>query len=774
MSELNEPQREAVSHVTGPMIVFAGAGSGKTRTITYRIANLLASEGVPPYRILAVTFTNKAAGEMRERIERLAGPEITRDLWVGTFHSVCARLLRRHHAAVGLSKNYVIYDDADQKALMARVLKDMSLSDQAYPPKQMLSLVSREKREGNDPEAAARGTRLDSTVAGIYKAYQAALLRCDAVDFDDLLSHVTRIAESDSVDGEELRGRFNYVLVDEFQDTNLIQYRLVHALSRRTNNLCVVGDDDQSIYRWRGADVRLIRNFRRDFPDARVVKLEQNYRSSKNIVEAALGVISPARDRVPKVLWTDANAGDPVRVRALSDEREEASFVAGSIRAELSRGTSAEQVAVFYRVHAQSRALEEALRGLNIPYQIIGGMKFFDRAEVKDLLAYLRFISNPRSDTDLLRIINVPARGIGDKTVDKIMAVAAENTSSAYDALLQLLKGEELGQAAKKKLTAFNELVTGLMRDAANVSPSDLARSTLEQSGYEKVLRAEDTAEADARLGNLEELVGAIQDYEEEAEARGEEVSIQSYLERVSLIASVDTMQDTKLVSLMTVHGAKGLEFDSVFLTGMEESIFPYKGVDQTHGESEEELDEERRLAYVAITRARKRLVITHVSTRQLFGRTHYLTVSRFLDDLPDGVVSREGIVTSPVSRFGQGSYGGSYGNYGGGYNNYGGNSGYRGGSSSYRGYSEYTRSRERNSERPSLAPGTRVVERDEPASFTHDGVEIVVRPGARVRHKTFGRGIVESIEPGESPIVVARFERIGKKRIKSEYLEFD
>jgi DNA helicase-2/ATP-dependent DNA helicase PcrA len=418
---------------------------------------------------------------------------------------------------------------------------------------------------------------------------------------------------------------------------------------------------------------------------------------------------------------------------------------------------------VFYRVHAQSRALEEALRSLNIPYQIIGGMKFFDRAEVKDLLAYLRFISNPRSDTDLLRIINVPARGIGDKTVDKIMAVAAENTQSAYEALLSLLQGDELGAAAKKKLSAFRELVTGLMRDAGSESPSELARRTLDLSGYEQVLRAEDTAEADARLGNLEELVGAIQDYEEEAEERGEEPTIQSYLERVSLIASVDTMQDTKFVSLMTVHGAKGLEFDSVFLTGMEETIFPYKGVDQTHGESEEELDEERRLAYVAITRARKRLVITHVSTRQLFGRTHYLTISRFMEDLPDNVISREG--SAPSSSRGFGS---RYQNGYGGYNGYSERSSY-GGGSGYRGYGDYARN-----QKPALAPGTRVVERDEPASVTHDGVEIIVRPGSSVRHKQFGRGIVESIEPGESPIVVARFERIGKKRIKSEYLEFD
>ncbi len=650
MSELNEPQREAVSHVAGPMIVFAGAGSGKTRTITYRIANLLASERVPPYRILAVTFTNKAAGEMRERIERLAGAEITRDLWVGTFHSVCARLLRRHHASVGLSKNYVIYDDADQRALLLRVMKDMGLSESGYPPKLVLSLISREKREGHDPVATKNSSRLDTTLADVYERYQAALLRSDAVDFDDLLLFVSRIAESDGADGEELRGRFSYVLVDEFQDTNLIQYRLVHALSANTQNLCVVGDDDQSIYRWRGADVRLIRNFRRDFPEARVVKLEQNYRSTKNIVEAALGVIQPARDREPKVLWTAASAGDRVRVRAVSDEREEASFVAGSIRGELGRGTAADQIAVFYRVHAQSRALEESLRNLNIPYQIIGGMKFFERAEVKDLLSYLRFIMNPRSDTDLLRIINVPTRGIGDKTVDKILAVAQENTISAFEAMKRLLKSEELGAGPKKKLAAFAELISGLSQKAESTGPAELARQVLQASGYEKTLREEDSAEADARLGNLEELVGAIQDYEDEAEARGEVPSISNYLERVSLIASVDTMQDAKLVALMTVHGAKGLEFDSVFLTGMEESIFPYKGVDQSHGESEEELDEERRLAYVAITRARKRLVITHTSTRQLFGRTHYLSASRFLDDLPEDVVLREGATQSPTS----------------------------------------------------------------------------------------------------------------------------
>jgi DNA helicase II / ATP-dependent DNA helicase PcrA len=749
MSELNEPQRDAVAHVKGPLIVFAGAGSGKTRTITFRIANLLANERVPPYRILAVTFTNKAAAEMRERIERLTGPDVTKDLWVGTFHSVCARLLRRHCHVMGLSKNYVIYDDSDQKALLNRVLKDMGLSDYGYPPKLVLSMISGEKREGILPEQTRRDGRMESTLVDVYERYQAALVRSDAVDFDDLLLYMMRIAESETTDGEELRGRFSHVLVDEFQDTNLIQYRLVHALSSRMRNLCVVGDDDQSIYRWRGADVRLIRNFRRDFPDAKVVKLEQNYRSSGNIVAAALGVIQPARQREPKVLWTDAAAGEPVRVRALGDEREEATFVAGSIRGELGRGTPADQIAVFYRVHAQSRTLEEALRNLNIPYQIIGGMKFFDRAEVKDLLAYLRFVLNPRSDTDLLRIINVPPRGIGDKTVEKLLTVAAENTCSVFDAMNSVLNGDELGTGPKKKLSAFQALMKELNQAAQELSPTELARRTLEASGYEQALKQEDSAEADARLGNIEELVGAIQDYENECNEREEVPTLAGYLERVSLIAAPDTLQDAQLVNLMTVHGAKGLEFASVFLTGMEETIFPYKGVDQSHGESEEELDEERRLAYVAITRAKKRLLITHCSTRQLFGRTHYLTASRFLDDLPDAVIKREGAAQSSTPSFSR--FGGSeWGGYGG------------------------ERSSRPAPSRPSLAPGTRIVEREAASHFEHDGVEITVRPGTRVRHKQFGNGVIESIEPGESPIVIARFERVGKKRIKSEFLEFD
>ncbi len=746
MAELNEPQRQAVAHTVGPLIVFAGAGSGKTRTITYRIANLLAN-GTPPYRILAVTFTNKAAGEMRERLEKLGG-EVTRDLFIGTFHSVCARLLRRHHAAVGLGRNFVIYDDSDQKALLGRVLKDMGLNDASYPPKLVLSLISKEKREGYLPEQSRSLGRLESTLCDVYERYQAALLRADAVDFDDLLLYVMRIAEGETPDGQGLRSRFSYVLVDEFQDTNQIQYRLIHALSRTTRNLCVVGDDDQSIYRWRGADVRLIRNFRRDFPDATLIKLEQNYRSSRNIVQAALGVIQCAGDREPKELWTEAEPGELVMIRALESEREEAAFVAGAIRGALSRGQSGREIAVFYRVHAQSRALEEALRSMNLPYQIIGGMKFFERAEVKDLLSYLRFSLNPKSDTDLLRIINVPPRGIGDKTVERIVSRAAEDTTSAFEALSAVMGSDEITTAVKKKLVQFRKLMLDSIEQAEKLRPSELARRILEASGYEAALREDDSSEADARLGNLEELVGAISEYEQELDGRDEQPTLGGYLERISLIANVDTMSDGSQVSLMTVHSAKGLEFDTVFLTGMEETIFPYKGVDQARGDTEEDLDEERRLAYVAITRARRRLVITHVGTRLLFGRTHYLTGSRFLDDIPPEVSQREGSRRAPTS------------------NRFGAPQSYRFGSNAYATpYPSPSRPPP-----PRLAPGTRIVERDE-YSDSYDG-EAQIRPGTAVMHEKFGRGIVEAIEPGSSPIIVARFKSVGQKRIKAEFLK--
>jgi DNA helicase-2/ATP-dependent DNA helicase PcrA len=731
MAELNEPQMQAVTHAEGPLLVFAGAGSGKTRTIIYRIANLLAL-GVAPYRILAVTFTNKAAGEMKSRLSALAGAEVTRDLWIGTFHSVCAKLLRRYSEEVGLKRNFVIYDDSDQKAVLTRAIRELNLSDQEYPPKQMASLISREKREGRGPNEVKGDAGFNDALPAIYQRYQKALLLANAVDFDDLLLLMARIAENpDSRGGEELRNRFLYVLVDEFQDTNLIQYRLIRALSARRRNLCVVGDDDQSIYRWRGADVRLIRSFRKDFSDAVVIKLEQNYRSTGNIVKAALGVIEPAHEREPKKLWTAHEPGEKVRVRLVKDEREEASFVVRTIKSEMARGVPADEMAVFYRVHAQSRMIEEAFRSANMPYQIIGGMKFFDRAEVKDLLAYLRLILNPMSDTDLVRVVNTPARGIGNKTVEHLLNVASENAMSAYDAIDSVVRDAELGSAARKKLGAFKALLEGLRSEAKGLSPHALAGRVLEATGYRDILVKDDTAESDARLGNLEEMVGSISEYEEELAHSGgeEEATLEGYLERVSLVNATDALEGTPTVSLMTVHSAKGLEFRSVFLTGMEEEIFPYSRVSH---EEPEEIDEERRLAYVAITRARERLYILHAATRTLFGKTRYSSPSRFLRDLPEETVIREGTGWAATP------YATPYG----------------------------------APRAASLAVGTRVVEREVEDSEVGDGVQ--VRPGSRVYHKQFGEGVVERVEFGSAPTVVAKFKEHGTRRIHAKFLEYD
>ena len=728
MSELNEPQRQAVTHGEGPLLVFAGAGSGKTRTIIYRIANLLAS-GVPPYRILAVTFTNKAAGEMKSRLSELAGAEVTRDLWVGTFHSVCAKLLRRYAEEVGLKKNFIIYDDSDQKAVLTRIVRELNLSDQEYPPKLMSSLISREKREGRGPKEVKGDAGFNDSLPEIYARYEKALRLANAVDFDDLLFLMALIAENpQSPGGEELRNRFLHVLVDEFQDTNLIQYRLIRALSARRRNLCVVGDDDQSIYKWRGADVRLIRSFRRDFSDAVVVKLEQNYRSTGNIVRAALGVIEAADAREPKKLWTDQPAGEKVKVRLVKDEREEASFIVRTVQSEMARGVAADQMAVFYRVHAQSRTLEEAFRAANQPYKIVGGMKFFDRAEVKDLLSYLRLIDNPMSDTDLVRVINTPARGIGNKTVEHLLNAASESAMSAYDAIDHTAKDLELGSAGRKKIAAFKAVIEGLREEAKGLSPHALAGRVLEVTGYRDLLIKDDTAESDARLGNLEEMVGSIAEYEREL-GSDEEATLSGYLERVSLVNATDALDGVGTVSLMTVHSAKGLEFRSVFIAGMEEEIFPYSRVSH---EEPEEVDEERRLAYVAITRARERLYIIHAGMRTLFGKTRYSSPSRFLRDLPDDTITREGTAwaTAPYA-------------------------------------TPYQSPRA-----ASLPIGTRVVEREADDSQVGEGVQ--VRPGSIVRHKQFGEGIVERVEFGSAPTVVAKFKDHGTRRIHAKFLEYE
>lgn len=777
---LNAPQQEAVTHVNGPLLVFAGAGSGKTRVITYRIANLLAHHSVAPYRILAVTFTNKAAAEMKERLVRLGSEELVRDLWVGTFHSICCRLLRRYHAEVGLERNFVIYDDSDQKALLARIIRNQGLDDRVYQAKAVLSKIHKQKQEGVRPSEVLLDGYEDRTWVELFDAYERALLAVNAVDFDDLILHVMRIAESDSMAGRELRDRFDYVLVDEFQDTNSIQYRLVRALGNR-GNLCVVGDDDQSIYSWRGANVANIRGFRRDFPDVKIVKLEQNYRSSGNIVRAALGVIAPSRDREPKELWTDAEPGVKVHVRGVSDERVEAGFVVERVQRDIQQGISPEEVAVFYRINAQSRVLEEAFRAAQIPYQVIGGMRFFERAEIKDVMAYLRLVENPRSDADLLRVINTPARGIGNKTIERLLQIAHLEGSSAFQAIEFAQDDDVLGSGPRKKLNEFRKLVDELRDAAKELSPAALARTIVERTGYQKALEKDDTAESDARLENIHEFFGSLEEYELDAEAAGEEPSLAAYLERVSLIADIDTREDIRAVSMMTVHASKGLEFDSVYLTGMEEKMFPYRGLD---GESPEELDEERRLAYVAITRAKKRLTVTHAGVRTLFGHSNYMQPSRFLANIPADVSEKFGSSAHGSNAHGSSSYGGSFGH--GAYSGYGtygatsrGNNASRsrsfsGSPSGYRKpktWDDFDQSppvydEPQASERTIDFEAFDDISGEAAATSAHDW-----KKGTRVVHQRFGNGTVLSVLPGEIPKVVAMFSGWGEKKVLANAL---
>jgi DNA helicase-2/ATP-dependent DNA helicase PcrA len=653
--ELNESQLEAVVHPAAPLLVVAGAGSGKTRVITYRLARLVAT-GADPKRILAVTFTNKAAGELRQRVRDLLIEKMgvgLAGLSVGTFHSISARLLRQYGEAVGLKKDFVIYDTDDQKRLMARVLTDLKVPERMFPVRQVLSAVDRLENQGIMAAGYQPGDYFDDVVAKAYTLYEERMAAANATDFGGLLLHTLRLCVSDGPAAHLLAERFDHVLVDEFQDTNSVQYKLVRCLSRRTKSITVVGDEDQSIYKWRGADIRNILDFERDHPGAGVVKLERNYRSTGNILHAANAIISKNSERRPKHLYTEEGDGDRIVLFEGETERDEAEFVAQQIERGFSEGLSPRDVAVFYRTNAQSRVLEDAMRARDIPYAVVGGTRFFDRTEIKDLVCYLRALANPEDGLALQRIINVPARGIGAATVDRIGALIYERRISAWDALTlasadpaggagddgdqdSLFEPVErteldepvLGAGPRKKVAAFVALMEKLRRESAGLSPADLAEKVLEESGYRDALAAEATLEAEGRGENLMEFVAQMREYEREAE----EPSLHGFLERIALQSDADGYDEEKgAVSLMTVHTAKGLEFPWVFLTGLEERIFPHaRSVDDDSA-----VEEERRLCYVAVTRARKRLFLSRVRRRRLSGQELPGIPSRFLRELP-------------------------------------------------------------------------------------------------------------------------------------------
>jgi DNA helicase II / ATP-dependent DNA helicase PcrA len=733
---LNPAQRQAVLHAAGPLVVFAGAGSGKTRVITHRVAHLVHG-GMPPWRILAVTFTNRAAGEMRERLEGLLGPA-ARDLWVGTFHATCARLLRKYAEQVGVRRDFTIYDDQDQKALLARILQAEGLDDRRFPLKLVAARINRAKQEALAPEDLPGDDPFNEQISTLYALYEAGLSRCGALDFGDLIYRLVAALERDEALRNELQGRFEHVLVDEFQDTNHVQYRLLRALCAGHRNLCVVGDDDQSIYRWRGADRRNILDFRDEFPGAEVVKLEQNYRSTQRILRVAHAVIARNVDREPKELWTENTEGPRVLSVRCDDERDEARMMVRAVRELGAEGRSLADMVVFYRIHAQSRVLEEALRAANVPYQVVGGMRFYDRAEVKDALAYLRAIHNPDDDVSLLRVINTPARCIGKSTIERLLDLAARRGSGVWGALEAAVGEGALGGAVARKLEPFVGLVRGLRQLVAEgVRLSELGEAVVERTGYAPTLRNEDTPEADARLMNLKELVGSLAEFEEEAE----DPSLATFLELVSLQSSVDEMgAEGDRLTLMTVHAAKGLEFPVVMVAGLEEGMFPFRGF-ESDGQ-DEELEEERRLAYVAMTRAKDRLILSWANVRRVFGQTRQQRASRFLSDMPEADV--EWLGGRPGSRAATPAW-------------------HTPAWQSPAWQSPVSQS----PAGPPPAPTETYVDHSE-----GDFADAVPQRGMRVRHAKFGVGRVREVGDGLPPRVTVEFPGWGVKRVVASFLE--
>ena len=643
---LNDRQLEAVRHGDGPLLVFAGAGSGKTRVLTYRIASLIQDRGVPAPAILAVTFTNKAAGEMRERLTALLGVTIARALWIGTFHATCSRILRISGAPAGVDPRFIIYDTDDQRTLMRETLRALDLDDRRFPPAAVLGEISRAKNELVDHVAYAQRaeTARESMLAQIYAAYQRRLDDARALDFDDLLLRTVQLLHGAPDVLARYQERFRHILVDEYQDTNHAQYTLVGLLARRHRNLCVVGDDDQAIYRWRGADVRNILEFERDYPEARVVALEQNYRSTQRILAVAGAVIHHNPHRHPKTLWTANPAGAPVTLYEAFDGYEEARYAGDQIRAHQAAGGRFGEIAVLYRTHAQSRQFEEMFLRLGIPYQIVGGLRFYERAEVKDLLAYLRLAFNPADEAGLRRIVNVPRRGIGDTTIRRLDAYARESGTTLWEAVRGAARAGAagagpspaagIGGAIRTGLTEFVDLVEDLGAFAADHSARDVLLRALDRTGYRRMLEAEGTDEAYARLENLEELAAVAQ----EVEAMSGEGTLEAFLQHLALQTDIDSFEERPdRVTLMTLHSAKGLEFPVVVLAGLEEGLFPHMRA----LEEEVDLAEERRLCYVGMTRARRRLLLTYVRQRTTYGTTRPSLPSRFLAEIPADAVER-------------------------------------------------------------------------------------------------------------------------------------
>lgn len=640
---LNREQQEAVLHVDGPLLILAGAGSGKTRVLTYRIAHLIDECGVNPWNILAITFTNKAAGEMRERVDKIVGYG-SESIWVSTFHSTCVRILRRYIDRLGYDTNFTIYDTEDQKTVMKSVCQKLQLDSKLYKERMLLNVISHAKDEYISPNEfllEAKGDFRQEKIAQAYVEYQKELKKNNALDFDDLLVKTVELFQSCPDVLEYYQNRFRYIMVDEYQDTNTVQFKFISTLARQYRNLCVVGDDDQSIYKFRGANIRNILDFEKVFPDAKVVKLEQNYRSTQNILNAANGVIANNRGRKEKALWTENEQGEPILFQQFQNGYEEAEYVSGEISKKVRKGEAEYQdFVVLYRTNAQSRLFEEKFLYANIPYKIVGGVNFYSRKEIKDILAYLKTIDNGKDDLAVRRIINVPKRGIGNVTLAKVQAYADSRDISFFEALEEAGEIPGLGKAALK-IQPFVHLIHEMRLSLADMSMQDLIQAILDKTGYAEDLKNEDTDESEARLENIDEFLNKAVTYEEGAE----EPNLSGFLEEVALVADIDSVEDgDNRVLLMTLHSAKGLEFPYVYLAGMEDGLFPsYMSI--AADDPTEEIEEERRLCYVGITRAMKELTITCARCRMVRGETQYNNVSRFVREIPSELLARKSVM---------------------------------------------------------------------------------------------------------------------------------
>jgi DNA helicase-2/ATP-dependent DNA helicase PcrA len=639
LADLNPPQREAVTHGGGPLLVLAGAGSGKTRVLTHRVAHLVATERAKPSEILAITFTNKAAGEMRERVELLVGG-LVRLMWVMTFHSACARIMRAEAKQLGYTSRFSIYDEADSVRLVKRCLDELSIDPKRFAPRAIKAQISNAKNQLEDASAYRQrvGSFFEQTAADVYEVYERRIHEMNALDFDDLLFRTVNVLELFPDVLERYRDAFRWLLVDEYQDTNHAQYRLLQLLAGKERNVCVVGDDDQSIYGFRGADIRNILDFERDFPGTTVVKLEQNYRSTQTILSAANAVVANNRGRKPKQLWTELGSGEPVRVRELEDEHAEARFVASEIERLADEGVSRREIAVFYRTNAQSRVLEDTLVRFGVSYQVIGGTKFYERAEIKDALAYLTLLVNPQDTVSFARVVNSPRRGIGQTSQGRIVSHANTVGMSVWDTAVVPEDIPGLGPAAIKAVDSFMSVMERLRELGERTTVGDLLEAVLGETGYMEALEAERTIEAQGRVENLQELVGVAREFDANWEGEQGLAGLAEFLQQLSLFSEQDALRDDdEIATLMTLHNAKGLEYPVVFMIGCEEGVFP-------HNRSIEEgnLEEERRLCYVGITRARERLYLTFTRTRSLYGARSYNMASRFLDEIPAELTDAE------------------------------------------------------------------------------------------------------------------------------------